>query len=149
ADSGPGRVRVTPQLIRVADDRHLWAGNYDAELTEVLSVQAAIAERVTSALDLALRAPERAALERRGTGSSEAYDFYLRGNEYDRSPARREQGKEAAETALRLAPGLPDGHIALGYYWYWGHLDYDRALDHFSAARARQPSNSELLRGIG
>ena len=34
-------------------------------------------------------------------------------------------------------------------YWYWGHLDYDRALEHFTAARARQPSNSELLRGIG
>ena len=195
ADSGPGRVRVTPQLIRVADDRHLWAHNYDAELTEVLDVQAAIAERVTTALDLALRAPERAALERRGTANSEAYDYYLRGNdyasrsqsredagtalelyqravsldpgfaaawarlsrmhmglywwEYDRSPERRRQGKEAAETALRLAPGLPDAHIALGYYWYWGHLDYDRALEHFNAARATQPSNSELLRGIG
>ena len=192
---GPGRVRVTPQLIRVADDRHLWAHNYDAELTQVLGVQAAIAERVTSALDLALRVPEREALERRGTASSEAYDFYLRGNDYagrsqsredvgnaielyqravaldpdfaaawarlsrmhmvlywndyDRSPARLARGKEAAETALRLTPGLPEGHIALGYYWYWGHLDYDRALEQFTAARARQPSNSDVHRGIG
>src|SRR3712207_4969988 len=98
ADSGPGRVRVTPQLIRVADDRHLWAHNYDAELTEVLGVQAAIAEQVTSALDLALRAPERAALEQRGTANSEAYDYYLRGNDY----SGRSQSREDIGTALEF-----------------------------------------------
>src|SRR5262249_3675693 len=39
-----------------------------------------------------------------------------------------EEAKQEAEHALRLQPDLPEGHVALGYYHYWGHLDYDRAL---------------------
>ena len=58
--TGPGRVRVTPQLIRVADDSHLWAESYDAELTEVFRIQSSIAQQVTTALDVALAAPEEA-----------------------------------------------------------------------------------------
>ncbi|MBA3319002.1 MAG: protein kinase, partial [Gemmatimonadales bacterium] len=53
---GSSRVRVTPQLIRVADDRHLWAGRYDETLEEVFQVQSRIAEQVAAALDLALKA---------------------------------------------------------------------------------------------
>ena len=79
---GVGRLRVTPQLIRVGDDSHLWAATYEAALGEVFRLQSEIAERVTTALDVALRAPERAALAAVGTRNPEAYDFYLRGNEY-------------------------------------------------------------------
>ncbi|MGH7536027.1 MAG: protein kinase domain-containing protein, partial [Gemmatimonadales bacterium] len=78
---GPGRVRVTPQLIRVADDSHLWAESYDAELTEVFRIQSSIAQQVTTALDVALAAPEEA-LATVETRSAQAYDYYLRGNDY-------------------------------------------------------------------
>jgi serine/threonine-protein kinase len=192
-----GRVRVTPQLIRVSDDSHVWAERYDADLADAFQVQASIAQQVATALDVALREPERRALGARPTDNLRAYDYYLRGNGYlnrtsgrdkqdvltalqmydsavaldprfavawaklarvymtmywfyyDRSAARLRRAQEAAETALRIAPGLPEGHIALGYYWYWGHLDYERALEQFNAARARQPNNSDLLRSIG
>ena len=193
--SGPGRLRVTPQLIAVGDDSHLWAGRYEAELGEVFQLQSTIAEQVTTALDVALGAPERAALAAAGTRSSEAYDFYLRGNEYlsrgtersdllaaidlyrravsldstfaaalarlsrsqaamywfyyDHSPERLAQAKQAADAALAATPELADAHVALGYYWYWGHLDYERALAEFQAARRLQPSNSEVLGAIG
>ncbi|MFQ5653077.1 MAG: protein kinase, partial [bacterium] len=43
---GTGRVRVTPQLIRVSDDTHLWSGRYNAVLTDIFQVQSDIAERV-------------------------------------------------------------------------------------------------------
>ncbi|MGH7416724.1 MAG: hypothetical protein ACREKB_02975, partial [Candidatus Rokuibacteriota bacterium] len=79
--TGPGRVRVTPQLIRVADDTHLWAESYDAELTEVFRIQSSIAQQVTTALDLALADPEDA-LATVETRSAQAYDYYLRGNDY-------------------------------------------------------------------
>ena len=39
--------------------------------------------------------------------------------------------------------------MALGYYHYWGHLDYERALQEFEAARRLQPSNSDVLGAIG
>ena len=82
AGDKPGRIRVTPQLIAVTDDSHLWTEVYETELTEVFGVQTAIAEKVTAALDVALRGQERAALAVGGTRKPEAYDFYLRGLEY-------------------------------------------------------------------
>jgi serine/threonine-protein kinase len=97
-DSGHGRVRVTPRLIAVAQDSPLWGEEYEVELTEVFRVQSEIAERVTAALDLALRSPEGASLAAAGTATPEAYDFYLRGNEY----ASRSYGRSNVEAAVDL-----------------------------------------------
>ena len=65
--AGPGRVRVTPQLIAVGDDSHLWAGDVRAALGEVFRLQSEIAERVTSALDVALAGAGAGALAAAGT----------------------------------------------------------------------------------
>jgi eukaryotic-like serine/threonine-protein kinase len=77
-----GRIRVTPRLIAVTDDTPLWSADYEAELTEVFRVQSEIAGRVTNELDVALQGDDRAAIASRETASTEAYDFYLRGNDY-------------------------------------------------------------------
>ena len=69
-DSGTGRIRVTPRLIAVAQDSPLWSEEYEVELTEVFRVQSAIAERVTSALDLALRCARARLARGRGNGHS-------------------------------------------------------------------------------
>ncbi len=191
---GRGRVRVTPQLIRVTDDSHLWAERYDAELTEVLDIQTDIAERLTAALDVRLLEPERTGLAAGGTADAEAYDLFLRGNDYfnrgfgqatkrtalelyqsavardprfglalarlsrvhtdlhwlgyDKSPARLAQAKAMADSALRVAPNLPEGRLAIGFYYYAGFRDYDRALEQFRAARQAQPSNAELIAAV-
>ena len=52
------RVRITPQLIRVADDRHLWSENYERALTQIFVVQADIAASIARALDITLAGPE-------------------------------------------------------------------------------------------
>jgi serine/threonine-protein kinase len=190
------RVRVTPQLIRVSDDSHLWADRYDATLADVFEVQARIAEQVTGALDIALGDKERAALALAPTRSTEAHDFYLRGNDYfnrswgvepnlrvaiemferataldsefalayaklsrahaqmfwhyyDRSNARLAKAKAAADVALRLDPDLPEAHIALGFYHYWGFRDYDRALKEFGLAERGQANDADLESSIG
>ena len=54
-----GRVRVTPQLIRVRDDNHLWTHRYDEELSGVFDVQTKIAEEVARELAVALARDER------------------------------------------------------------------------------------------
>jgi len=63
----------------------------------------------------------------------------------DRTAKRLALVRAAAETAVRLDPELPEAHLALGFYYYWGFHDYDRALAEFSAAIERQPGNGELL----
>jgi serine/threonine protein kinase/tetratricopeptide (TPR) repeat protein len=68
---------------------------------------------------------------------------------YDRTKTRLAKAKEAAERALSLAPDLAESHLAMGYYYYWGSLDYDRALQEFEIARRGEPSNSDLFQAIG
>jgi tetratricopeptide (TPR) repeat protein len=72
------------------------------------------------------------------------YWFY-----YDRSEERLEMAKEAVDKAFQLNPELPEARLALGHYYYQGHLDYDRALEQFAIAQKSQPNNSELLSFIG
>ena len=78
---GPSRIRVTPQLIRVADDTHLWSERYDRELEQLFEVQSSIAGEVTSALNVTLLEPEQAAIDEQPTENMEAYQAYLRGLE--------------------------------------------------------------------
>ena len=80
--SARGRLRVIPQLVRVADDTQLWSERYDAEFANLLDVQASIAEQVALALNVAITPPERQALTTRPTENIEAYAYYLRGNDY-------------------------------------------------------------------
>jgi len=68
---------------------------------------------------------------------------------YDHSEQRLAMAKQAADKAFQLNPDQPEVHMALGWYYYQGHLDYDCALEEFTIARKSQPNNSDLLFGIG
>ncbi len=78
---GKGRVRVTPQLIRVSDDTYLWSESYDRVIEDIFFVQSEIAEQVIKQLDIQVLEPERKALYAKPTENLEAYDHYLRGIE--------------------------------------------------------------------
>jgi len=80
---GNGRVRVTPQLIRVSDDTHLWVERYDRVINDIFSVQSEIAEEVAKQLDLTVLEPDRRALYEKPTDNLEAYDHYLKGKEHE------------------------------------------------------------------
>ena len=68
---------------------------------------------------------------------------------YDGTEQRLAKAKAAADRALQLQPELTEGHLALGYYHYHGHRDYERALREFEVARQLQPSNAEVYYAIG
>ena len=95
---GGARVRVTPQLISTTDATHLWAEVYDEPLDEIFRVQGDIAQKVVHALDVRLSEPQRRDLPTIPTRSLEAYDYYLRGNDYE----RRQTGKAAILAAVRM-----------------------------------------------
>jgi TolB-like protein/tRNA A-37 threonylcarbamoyl transferase component Bud32/Tfp pilus assembly protein PilF len=119
------RVRVIPQLIRVADDTHVWAQTYDDNMTEVFRVQSEIAERVATQLDVALLEPERRAIEKRPTENLAAYDDYLRGMDYyygigDQASA--ELSVQMFEHAVSLDPRFTEawaGLTAAYHHLYW------------------------------
>jgi TolB-like protein/Tfp pilus assembly protein PilF len=68
---------------------------------------------------------------------------------FDRSDARREQQRAAAERAVELQPDLPEARMAMGLYHYWGHRDYERALIDLRAALRSAPGNADLYHSIG
>jgi tetratricopeptide (TPR) repeat protein len=67
---------------------------------------------------------------------------------FDFTPERLEKARISAKRALQLQPGLPEGHRAFGYYYYWGFRDYKRALEQFAIAAEGLPNESDLLTGI-
>jgi TolB-like protein/Flp pilus assembly protein TadD len=68
---------------------------------------------------------------------------------YDPTRARAARQWDEAEIALRLAPDLPQAHIAMGVAHYWGRRDYHRALDEYAIALKTLPNDGELWRLIG
>jgi TolB-like protein/Flp pilus assembly protein TadD len=64
---------------------------------------------------------------------------------FDATPARAARQWEAAETALQLAPHLPEAHWAMGLAHFWGRRDYERALEWFARGLERQPNDYRLL----
>ncbi len=63
----------------------------------------------------------------------------------DPSQERLAKAKRAIDEALRIEPDLPEGHLALGYYYYQGYRDYEKALQEFEVARKDLPNETALL----
>jgi len=111
-------VRITAQLIEVADDKHLWAETFDRELTDIFEIKSEIAHRIADALQQRLTSVDRARIAHGGTDNLTAYDFFLRGREYLNRPGEADQRKYVlAENFFRQAldsdPGFARGYAAL------------------------------------
>ena len=68
---------------------------------------------------------------------------------FDPTPARREKARAAADEALRLQPDLPEAHLALGFSYYYGDRDYERALAEFAIAKSGLPNDAKVYMAIG
>jgi serine/threonine-protein kinase len=67
----------------------------------------------------------------------------------DSSPARLAAAKDAFDRAVALDPNLPEVHLALGYYRYYGQRDFTGALAEFQRAEEGLPNNVDVSRAIG
>jgi non-specific serine/threonine protein kinase len=162
---GAGRVRVTPQLIRVADDTHMWADNYDRLLDDVFAIQSEIAEAVVDQLGVTLLPEERKDFQARPTESLEAYEAYLVGRHHLSNPDFAQQSFELAlqmfELAVEHDPGFVNAHAMLSrahLAMYWEHFSggYDRRperlkMAHEAVTRAIEldPESAEGLKALG
>ncbi len=90
------RVRITPQLVRVADDTNLWSDRYDRTLADVFAIQSEVAASAVQAMGVALGPQEKSALGGASTSDLAAYDLYLRGM----ARAARSDNREDVEGAL-------------------------------------------------
>ena len=140
AAGGVSRVRITPQLIKVSDDTHLWSDRYDRVLEDIFDVQSDIAEQVTRQLNVTLLEPEKDALHARPTKNLEAYNAYLRGKEYMNRPSYVQRNFEMALKVFTRAVEL-DAEFALA----WAELCKTHS-DLFHHGYDRTPARAELAK---
>jgi len=142
---GQSRVRVTPQLINVADGTQMWSQSSEAVLSGVFTIQSEIASKVADALNLTLLQPERQLLQLKLTENPEAYDSFLRGREYqNRSNDERDLlvAEQMLDKAVALDPKFAFAYASLAgvhsaIYWeYYDHTDRRVQMVKESAERA-------------
>jgi len=153
------RLRITVQLVRIADGQQLWSQRFDRQLEDIFAVQEEIAGQVADALRLVLASDAGSAARRRQPGNVAAYEFYLRGRDYywRFNAIGVGYGIEMFRRALELDPGyglawagLADCH-ALRRMWFAGSDEDLRAADQASAqALAVSPALPEahISRGL-
>jgi TolB-like protein len=161
-----GQVRITAQLVRAADNAHLWSQNFDRDAADVIRVQEEIAYEIARTLRTALNPEELAEMVAAGTNSIAAYEAVLRGRDLVNRAVELEDwdllldALDAVEEARSLDPQFYRAHAAAAEFWLnqlrpvgrWGRtadLTYGereaRALERMRAAEATAPDRLSRL----
>ncbi len=119
------RVRVTVQLLRVADGAPLWADKFDAKFTDIFAVQDSISDQAARSLTLRLTGNERELMRKHYTENTEAYQAYLQGRYFwnKRNAASLKTAVDYFQRAIKIDPnyalayaGLADCYIRLNEF---------------------------------
>jgi serine/threonine-protein kinase len=101
------RVRVNVQLINTENDQHIWAEDYDRDLTDVFAIQTDLAQKIAGELQAKLSPSEKAQFERKPTENGEAYLAFVQAHnlscafeDFD----KLKQGEQLYERAIELDP---------------------------------------------
>jgi serine/threonine-protein kinase len=131
------RIRVTAQLIKVADGFHLWSERYDRELTDVFAIQDEITHAITEVLRLKLS--PHAAVRPRREPDLRAYEAYVtaRAQWFKGTSESQARFKESIDLAIALDPEFAPPHFLLsGYYSMLAGLGIMPAREVIPLARA-------------
>jgi adenylate cyclase len=131
------QLRINAQLIDATTGYHLWSQRYDRPLKDIFALQDEIVQKIVTTLKLQLSLQEQGYIVRKTTDNLEAYDYYLRGWEYNWrfTKEANAQARQMWEKAVALDPQYAEAYEGLGwtYYreWLWWSVDprnLERAL---------------------
>ena len=120
-------VRVNVQLIKAANDSHLWADTFDRKLTDIFSVESEVAKAIAEQLRAKITGQEDQVIAAKPTDNPEAYDAYLRGLAYSLKTANTAANALGAQKYLKEAVRL-DPKFALA----WALLSYTDAIGYIT-----------------
>src|SRR5438093_1928395 len=134
------RVRVNVQLINAGTDEHMWAEDYDRDLTDVFAIQTDLARQIVRELQAKLSPMETAQIERRPTENGEAYLAFMQGHEMfyraDKFRSNTEKAEQLFEKATKLDPNFAGAFAALAWVHDWNYHDFDPTPARKEKARA-------------
>ncbi len=112
-------VRVNVQLIKAANDSHLWGDTFDRKLTDIFSVESEVAKAIADQLRAHITGQEEQEIAAKPTDNTEAYDAYLRGLAYSlktaNTPANSLGAQKYLREAVRLDPKFAQSWALLSY----------------------------------
>ncbi len=126
------RLRITAELVNVADGYHLWSERYDRDIEDVFAIQDEISQAIVKALRVILSEGEKKAIEKKPQTNIQAYDYYLRGRQFFHQLRRRslEYARQMFNKAIELDPdyalaytGVADSSSLL--YTYFDARDFN------------------------
>ena len=136
------RLRITAQLVNVADGYHLWSDRYDREMEDVFAIQDDISQAIVKALKVILTEGEKKQIEKARVENVAAYDYYLRGRQYyfihrKSLEYARQMFNRAVETDpeyARAYAGVADTCSLL--YMYYDAREFNLKQADFASAKA-------------
>jgi serine/threonine protein kinase/Tfp pilus assembly protein PilF len=152
------RLRIVAQIVSVTDGYHIWAGQFDREISDVFSIQEEIAQNIVEVMEVELSENEKRALETSPTDDIDAYDFYLRGRNffYQSKRASMDQAIEMFERAIQEDPGyalayagMADCYSYLYMYFDRSELNLHKALESAEKAMTLAPDLAEAHAAYG
>ena len=134
------RIRITAQLINVADESHLWSERYDREIADVFDIQDDISHAIANALKIKFAAGQHR------PANIEAFQCYLKGlywyQRYNQESLTK--AKDAFEQALGHDPGYAPAYAGLAVFYYGlGALSIRRMIE--MAPLAKSAAGQALL----
>ena len=100
------KLRISAQLVNVADGSNLWSERYDREMEDVFAIQDDISQAIVKALKIILNEGERKQIEKARAVNVHAYDYYLRGRQYFHQLRRKslELARQMFNRAIEIDP---------------------------------------------
>ena len=128
------KLRITAQLIKVADGYHLWSEKYDRQLEDIFDIQDEIALAILNAIKIKLLAAEKEVVLKRYTDNTEAYELYLRGRSFITQFSAEPIFKALKyfEAAIKIEPEYALAYTGIAYcyliLWFFNHLSPEESL---------------------
>jgi TolB-like protein/Flp pilus assembly protein TadD len=110
------RVRVNVQLINAETDEHMWAEDYDRDLTDVFAIQTDLAQQIVRELQAKLSPLEKAQIERRPTENGEAYLAFVQAHNLSHAIESLEKLKQSEQLYQRAIDLDPNFALAIARY---------------------------------
>jgi len=136
-----GRVRITVQLIDAVTDRHIWAENFDRELSvaNIIDIQEEVAEQIAAALRLEYKSRLATTQGRLPTDNLQAYEAYLLGryHTFQQTPRDLEQAVTDLERATALDAQFAEAYASLGWAYSFLGTAYGRRAPRDAYPKAR------------
>src|SRR5213595_989566 len=133
------KVRVNVQLIDANSDEHIWASDYDRDITDVFAIQTDLAQKISDALQAKLSPAEKSRMERKPTENGEAYLAFVQAHNLQDAMEDLEKLKQSEQLYARAIQLDPKFALAIARYSQlesWIVHTFERTTERRQKARA-------------